>query len=467
MGTVQAKSKPAARRYSSPIHSPDRVGGSGREFNASAIVTAKPAAQMPLGVLYSAGPALSLSTIGRGAASGNGSGGTGSNTGVPTGGGASPGVQFKLTTDQPTAEAEEKPAEQTDALQLCACEEEGTGIVEPPRVQQQAEEEEPKEDTTSLQLVQLWDCSEYTEPTCVQTQEAASEEQVQSKCAACEAEEGVQRKCAACEAEEQVQSKCAACEAEEQVQQAGVQTRTPQMIQREARLGLKGASLPLPHGERIQAAFGRHDVSEVRTSVGGDARTANRRMGALAFTSGDRIGFRDSPSLHLVAHEAAHVVQQREGLSLPGNVGHAGDRWERHADRVADEVVEGHSAEGLLDEVAAPATPSSEHTESGANGTPTAPATAIQQQITSGASRLYESPPAAAEAPASTAEGAGEREEAGREGAGAEQNGGGEEGSALEAAEEGDSEAPPEGITADGSAPGGASTPAPAAGASA
>ncbi len=112
---------------------------------------------------------------------------------------------------------------------------------------------------------------------------------------------------------------------------------------------VSSASQPLPHYDRIQAAFGRHDVSGVRTITGGPARGANAALGARAFTAGDKIGFRDAPDVWLAAHESAHVVQQRDGASTPG--GDHGDPWERHADRVADEVVAGRSAEPLLDAV--------------------------------------------------------------------------------------------------------------------
>ncbi|MCA1665759.1 MAG: hypothetical protein LC659_16070, partial [Myxococcales bacterium] len=53
--------------------------------------------------------------------------------------------------------------------------------------------------------------------------------------------------------------------------------------------------------------------------------------------------------LHTAAHEAAHVVQQREGVQLAGGIGRDGDEHERHADAVADRVVKGQSAEALLD----------------------------------------------------------------------------------------------------------------------
>lgn len=251
---------------------------------------------------------------------------------------------------------------------------------------------------------------------------ASTEEPVQAMCDACEAEEAAQDEQAgptgepvqamgdpveteaaetaeSTEAEaddEQVQARCAACETEaaEPSQEDSVQEdgsgpspgRNPALIHQEARRGLGNASQPLPHADRIQAAFGHHDISQVRAAVGGAAETANRRMGALAFASGDRIAFRQTPDLRLVAHEAAHVVQQREGLALPGNVGQPGDRWERHADSVADAVAAGRSAQDLLDQVAPPAA---------ARGGPTAAGEAaarepVQSRITSSAAHLGE-----------------------------------------------------------------------------
>jgi hypothetical protein len=43
--------------------------------------------------------------------------------------------------------------------------------------------------------------------------------------------------------------------------------------------------------------------------------------------------------LHTVAHEEAHVVQQRSGVQLKGGVGEVGDAYEQQADEVADRVV--------------------------------------------------------------------------------------------------------------------------------
>jgi uncharacterized protein DUF4157 len=113
--------------------------------------------------------------------------------------------------------------------------------------------------------------------------------------------------------------------------------------------GLQGSGASLPHAERIQRAFGRHDVSGVQAHVGGDAAAACDAMGAQAYASGAGVAFARAPDLHTAAHEAAHVVQQRGGVQLKAGVGAVGDAYEQHADRVADLVVAGHSAEAELD----------------------------------------------------------------------------------------------------------------------
>ena len=122
--------------------------------------------------------------------------------------------------------------------------------------------------------------------------------------------------------------------------------------------GTVGSGAQLPHLEKIQMAFGSHDVSRVETYTGGRAAEANRSMGADAYATGNKIAFRHSPDLHTAAHEAAHIVQQRAGVSLKGGVGVAGDRYESHADRVADAVVKGESAQGLLDQFSGRGAPS-------------------------------------------------------------------------------------------------------------
>jgi hypothetical protein len=105
----------------------------------------------------------------------------------------------------------------------------------------------------------------------------------------------------------------------------------------------------LPHADRIQASFGPdHDVSSVQAHVGGPAEAACSAMGAVAYATGTQVAFKSAPDLHTAAHETAHVVQQRAGVSLKDNVGQTGDVHERHADAVADRVVHGESAADLL-----------------------------------------------------------------------------------------------------------------------
>ena len=116
-----------------------------------------------------------------------------------------------------------------------------------------------------------------------------------------------------------------------------------------AAAGVGAAASALPHVERIQESFGHHDVSGVRTQVGGHAAAASDALGAVAYATGGRVAFKSAPDLHTAAHEAAHVVQQRGSVQLKEGVGHVGDPYERHADAVADLVVQGKSAEALLD----------------------------------------------------------------------------------------------------------------------
>lgn len=120
-------------------------------------------------------------------------------------------------------------------------------------------------------------------------------------------------------------------------------------VQQVAAQGVAGSGGRLPHHAAIQQAFGRHDVSGIEAHLGGAAGEAAGALGTEAYATGDHVAFAGSPSLHTAAHEAAHVVQQRGGVQLKGGISAAGDEYERHADEVADAVVQGRSAEGLLD----------------------------------------------------------------------------------------------------------------------
>jgi Domain of unknown function (DUF4157) len=114
----------------------------------------------------------------------------------------------------------------------------------------------------------------------------------------------------------------------------------------------RGVATPwstLPHAGRIQQAFGRHDVSSIQAHVGATAAASATDIRADAYTTGNHVVLGKGTDLFTVAHEAAHVIQQRAGVQLKGGVGSAGDPHERHADAVAARVTAGQSAEPLLD----------------------------------------------------------------------------------------------------------------------
>ena len=118
--------------------------------------------------------------------------------------------------------------------------------------------------------------------------------------------------------------------------------------------GVSGQAGALPFQDQIQQSFGRFDVSGVSAHTDGQSAAACDAMGARAYATGDQVAFKGAPDLHTAAHEAAHVVQQRAGVQLKGNVGQAGDAYENHADKVADAVVAGEPAEYLLSQMAGP-----------------------------------------------------------------------------------------------------------------
>jgi hypothetical protein len=118
--------------------------------------------------------------------------------------------------------------------------------------------------------------------------------------------------------------------------------------------GVSGAGGALPYGDELRASFGRHAsaLDGVRVHDGAEAAGAARRIGADAYATGKDIALAAPPSRALIAHEAAHVVQQRSGIALSGGVGHAGDPYEQHADEVGAAFAAGRSVEALLDRFA-------------------------------------------------------------------------------------------------------------------
>lgn len=117
--------------------------------------------------------------------------------------------------------------------------------------------------------------------------------------------------------------------------------------------GRGGAGGGIPFAAEIQRSFGHHDVSGLQARVGGRAAVEAERLGAEAYTTGREMTFAAEPDLRTAAHEAAHAVQQASGRRREGALDRATDRFERNADDVADKVVRGEDAEGLLDRVVA------------------------------------------------------------------------------------------------------------------
>ena len=133
---------------------------------------------------------------------------------------------------------------------------------------------------------------------------------------------------------------------------SGQRANGPEAVHAAAAQGVATPASPLPHGAEIQRSFGHHDVSGIQAHTGPAAAGSARAMGADAYATGNHVVLGGRTDLHTVAHEAAHVVQQRGGVQLKGGVGAAGDAHEQHADAVADAVVAGKSAAPLLDRMA-------------------------------------------------------------------------------------------------------------------
>jgi hypothetical protein len=120
-------------------------------------------------------------------------------------------------------------------------------------------------------------------------------------------------------------------------------------VQRALRSGFQGTGSPLPHFAAIQAAFGpHHDLSSVHAHVGGPAAEAATAVNASAFATGDRVAFKEPPSVGLAAHEAAHSIQQRAGVNLPGGISRRGDPYEQQASLIGARVAEGKPVGHLL-----------------------------------------------------------------------------------------------------------------------
>lgn len=114
--------------------------------------------------------------------------------------------------------------------------------------------------------------------------------------------------------------------------------------------GFSGTPSSMPHLDAIQQSFGSHDLTSLKAYQDKPAQEANDAVGSRGLAMGDSVALK-STDLHTAAHEAAHVVQQRAGAHPKADAGRSSDPLEKHADAVADKVVAGESAEGLLSQV--------------------------------------------------------------------------------------------------------------------
>ena len=104
--------------------------------------------------------------------------------------------------------------------------------------------------------------------------------------------------------------------------------------------------IAFPHGDSIETALGQPVSGRAVVDPG-----RCRRRGVEAFTDGETTHFASSaPSLHVAAHEAAHLLQHG-GATRDANLGAEG-----HAGAIADTVVTGGSARHLVGNVGAPIT---------------------------------------------------------------------------------------------------------------
>ncbi|HXM57299.1 MAG TPA: DUF4157 domain-containing protein [Candidatus Dormibacteraeota bacterium] len=116
-----------------------------------------------------------------------------------------------------------------------------------------------------------------------------------------------------------------------------------------------GGGSPIEPGARsfLEERMGQ-DFSDVRIHTGGKADESARSISAQAYTVGTDVVFRsgayqpDTPSgRHVLAHELAHVVQQKSGpvsgTPAPGGISIStpGDHFEQAAERTADMAMSG------------------------------------------------------------------------------------------------------------------------------
>ncbi|MGH9765829.1 MAG: DUF4157 domain-containing protein [Blastocatellia bacterium] len=121
-------------------------------------------------------------------------------------------------------------------------------------------------------------------------------------------------------------------------------------------LGRRDGGQPLAQQTRaeMERSFDA-DFSDVRVHQDSSAQAAADSLNATAFARGDDIYLgAESPApespagRELIAHELAHVAQQRRATELRAEVSQPGDRFEQAADRAARQALQGQAAESVV-----------------------------------------------------------------------------------------------------------------------
>ncbi len=144
---------------------------------------------------------------------------------------------------------------------------------------------------------------------------------IQTKCQACQDGEAIRRAPIGT-----VQRKCAACGAVEEVQRASAPAPSvrPDF---ETSVNAVNGGRAMTSGERsfFEPRFSA-DFSGVRIHEGPQADAAARAVGAVAYTKGRDVVFREgaysggASGRHLLAHELTHVIQQGAAAVSPAQV---------------------------------------------------------------------------------------------------------------------------------------------------
>ena len=151
------------------------------------------------------------------------------------------------------------------------------------------------------------------------------------------------RKCADCREEDPKEKKQEETHDKLSRKETAAASKAPPAVPPVVHDVLRSPGAPLDNNTRavMEPRFGR-DFSDVRIHSDAKATESARSVEAQAYTSGSHIVFAGrADNLPLLAHELAHVEQQRGATkSLPETVADAGSPQEVEADRVATQVMQ-------------------------------------------------------------------------------------------------------------------------------